>query len=323
MIIETHDLAKRYRKVDAVNGLNVSVEEGSAFALIGPNGAGKTTLIKLLVNILQPSAGSASVLGVDSRRISHGELARIGYVAENQELPGRLTVAEYFDYLRPFYSQWDKNLEDDIRRRMELPGERRIRDLSHGMRMKMTLACALPFRPELLVLDEPLSGLDPLVRDEIIEGVLSHAGETTILISSHELVEIENVVTHVAFLEDGKLLFQEATDDLYGRIKEIRVTLESRAALPAIPPQGWIEARISGNVLTFVDTQYSETTLGARVRAQLPGVRQIEAEPLPLRAIFTALARDSRAKSRERSSLPQEASGESRAELAPTRKRGR
>jgi len=237
MIIETHDLAKRYRKVDAVNGLNVSVEEGSAFALIGPNGAGKTTLIKLLVNILQPSAGSASVLGVDSRRISHGELARIGYVAENQELPGRLTVAEYFDYLRPFYSQWDKNLEDDIRRRMELPGERRIRDLSHGMRMKMTLACALPFRPELLVLDEPLSGLDPLVRDEIIEGVLSHAGETTILISSHELVEIENVVTHVAFLEDGKLLFQEATDDLYGRIKEIRVTLESRAALPAIPPQ--------------------------------------------------------------------------------------
>src|SRR5688572_927005 len=200
MIVEARDLVKQYRRVDAVNDLSFSVEEGSAFALIGTNGAGKTTTLKLLMNLVQPTSGRSSVLGVDSRRLARSELARIGYVSENQVLPGGLTVSDYFDYLRPFYDRWDNGLESSLRQQLQLPADRRIRDLSHGMRMKMTLACALPFRPELLILDEPLSGLDPLARDEIIEGVLGQAGETTIVISSNELNEIENIVTHVAFL---------------------------------------------------------------------------------------------------------------------------
>jgi len=99
-------------------------------------------------------------------------------------MPERLTVSEYLDYLRPFYSRWDRDLEGSIRRQLRLPPERRIGNLSHGMRMKMALACALPFRPELLVLDEPFSGLDPLVRDEFMERLLQQAGEMTVLISS-------------------------------------------------------------------------------------------------------------------------------------------
>src|SRR5207237_9238609 len=137
-----------------------------------------------------------------------------------------LTVGEYLDYLRPFYPKWDRDLEATIRRDLRLPPGRKIGDLSHGMRMKMSLACALPFRPKLLVLDEPFSGLDPLVRDEFMEGLLQQAGEMTILISSHELSEIDGVATHVAFLDEGRLLFEESMSDLVARFREGHVTVE-------------------------------------------------------------------------------------------------
>src|SRR5579863_974844 len=106
MIIEARDLQKSYGRTDALRGLSLSVPEGSAFALIGANGAGKTTTIKVLMNILEPSGGSASVLGVDSRALSPREMAQIGYVSENQDMPERMTVAQYLSYLHPFYPRW-------------------------------------------------------------------------------------------------------------------------------------------------------------------------------------------------------------------------
>ena len=125
-----------------------------------------------------------------------------------------MTVAEYLAYLRPFYPTWDRALEAEMLRQLHLPPDRKIEHLSHGMRMKMALACALSFRPKLLILDEPFSGLDPLARDEFIEGLLQQAGEMTIFISSHELSEIESFATHVGFLDDGRLLFQESVEAL-------------------------------------------------------------------------------------------------------------
>src|SRR5688572_11081060 len=201
MIVETHDLWKAYGRHDALRGLSLSVPEGSAFALIGANGAGKTTTLKVLMNLLEPSRGHATVLGVDSRRLAPRELAQIGYVSENQDMPQRLTVAQFLDHLRPLYRTWDLELERSILAALRLPPDRKIRDLTHGMRMKMALASALPFRPRLLVLDEPFNGLDPLIRDEFMENLLAQAGATTILISTHELADIENVATHVAFID--------------------------------------------------------------------------------------------------------------------------
>jgi ABC-2 type transport system ATP-binding protein len=262
--------------------------------LIGANGAGKTTTIKIFMNILQATQGRATVLGVDSRVISPRELSRIGYVSENEDMPQALTVAEYLDYLRPFYPLWDRELEASIRRRLRLPPERRIRDLSHGMRMKMALACALPFRPKLLILDEPFSGLDPLVRDEFMEGLLEQAGEMTILISSHELGEIDGVATHVAFIDEGKLLFEESMSDLTGRFRDVYVTLEREASAPSQPPRDWLHVRATGNVLAFVDTRFSEQALGERIESVVAGVRRIDAQPMALRSIFTTLARAAR-----------------------------
>jgi len=293
-MIQVHDLWKKFGRHEALRGLSFTVPQGSAYALIGANGAGKPTTNKVLMNILEPSRGSATVLGVDSRRISPNELNRIGYVSENQDMPERLTVAEYLNYLCPFYSRWDRDVEANIRRQLRLPPERRIGDLSHGMRMTMALACALPFRPELLILDEPFSGLDPLVRDEFMEELLQQAGEMTVLISSHELGEIDGVATHVAFLDEGKLLFEESMTDLTGRFREVHITTEREAHPPGQLPSHWLDVKATGNVLMFVATRFSNDAFGEEVSSIVGGVRRIDAQPMALRSIFTTLARAAR-----------------------------
>lgn len=293
-MIQVENLCKRYGRFEALHDVSFSVPRGSAFALIGANGAGKTTCIKILMNILEPTRGTASILGVDSRRISPRELNQTGYVSENQEMPSRLTVSEFFDYLRPFYSRWDRGLEAEIRHQLRLPPDRRIGNLSHGMRMKMALGCALPFRPQLLILDEPFNGLDPLVRDEFMEGLLHQAGEMTILISSHELHEIDGVASHLAFLDDGRLLFVEPMDELSGRFREVRVTFAHEASPPHRAPLEWLQMQAHGNVLSFVDARFSEETLAEEIESLAGTPLRVDAQPMPLRSIFTALARDAR-----------------------------
>jgi ABC-2 type transport system ATP-binding protein len=294
MIIQTHQLRKTFFRVAAVRDVSLSVPEGSAYALIGTNGAGKTTTIRLLMNLLQPSAGTATVLGVDSRRLGPPELAQIGYVSATQDMPGRLTTGQYLAYLRPFYPTWDQALERSILQDLRLPLDTRIQYLSHGMRTKFALVCALSYRPRLLVLDEPFNGLDALVRDELLEGLLRRADAVTMLISSHELAEIEGIVTHVGFLDSGRLLLQESMSDLTERVREVRVTLDHEAAPPEQAPREWLQVRATGNVLSFVDTQFSESDLGSRVTSKLKGVRHIDAQPVSLRSLFTTLARAAR-----------------------------
>ena len=149
---------------------------------------------------------------------------------------------------------------------------------------------------ELLILDEPLSGLDPLVRDDFIEGMLSIAHETTILISSHELHEIEGLATHVAFIYRGKVLFQDPIEELQGRVREIQVTLPPGAEPPASPPAHWLNIKTMGSVVSFVDTQFCETGLSDRLAASFGPVRHIDVAAIGLRPIFTTIARSLREK---------------------------
>jgi ABC-2 type transport system ATP-binding protein len=294
MTIEIENLHKAFGRHEALCGLSLTVPEGSAYALIGANGAGKTTTIKTLMNIIRPTRGTTKILGVDSRRLGVAQLRHIGYVSENQDMPARLTVAQYLDYLRPFYPTWDGELERSILKELRLPPDRRIGDLSHGMRMKMALACALPFRPAVLILDEPFSGLDPLVRDEFMERLLHQAGDMTILISSHELSEIEGVTTHVGFIDQGRLLFQESMTELSDRFRQVRVTLDFPGTLPVPPPDGWLQPMMAGNVVSFVDSRFTESRLAESIAARFKGVKNIEVQPVALRNIFTTLARESR-----------------------------
>jgi ABC-2 type transport system ATP-binding protein len=294
VIINTQDLARKFWRHDAVRGVSLAVPEGAICALVGANGAGKSTLMRMLVNLLRPDSGRAQVLGVDSNRLGPADFQRIGYLSENQELPDRLSVAQYFEYLRALYPDWDAALERQLRTDFELPATRPLGKLSHGMRMKVMLAGALSFRPKLLILDEPLSGLDPLVRDEVMSGLLSQAGETTILISSHEIAEIEGATTHVAFMVRGQLVFQEAVESLGARFRDVSVTLEAPAAGQVLPP-AWVNVRHDGPMVGFTDTAFvDEGRLRQQVEAKLGRFHFLETSAMSLRDIAKATMRATR-----------------------------
>src|SRR5581483_3030300 len=262
-------LGKRFGRGAAVlNGLDFEVPAGSVFGLIGPNGAGKTTTIKILMNILQPSFGRAEVLGRDSRQLGPDEYAGIGYVSENQELPEWMTLEYLLSYLKPFYSTWDDARAADLVRRFELPRGRKLRHLSRGMRMKAALVSSLAYRPRLLVLDEPFSGLDPVVREDLIEGVLESAGETTVLISSHDLAEIESFVSHVGYLDGGRLQFAEEMASLSARFREVEVTVDSPATIPDASqwPAHWLRPEKAAALVRFVETRFDQERTTAEVR---------------------------------------------------------
>src|SRR6478735_9853137 len=289
MIIETSGLHKRFGKVEAIEDLNLRVPEGAVFALIGPNGTGKTTTIRLLMNILHPDSGSITVLGTPSHALTYRDFQRIGYVSESQKLPEGLSVAQYFSYLRSLYPAWDRTLEQDMCSDFDLPPARKLKHLSHGMRMKTLLVGALAFRPKLLVLDEPLSGLDTLVRDEVVAGLLQQAHETTVLISSHELTEIEHFITHVAFMQNGRLLLQEAIDTLQGRFREVTVTLSATKDLPDPCPESWLLPEVSGHRLRFVTSAFIDEHSLYQEVTQHFGAAKVSAEPMPLRSIANSL----------------------------------
>jgi len=292
-VIRTVDLSKRYRKVAALDGLNLAVPEGSVFGLVGPNGAGKTTTLKTVMNIVKPDGGRAEILGVDSRRIGTEELARIGYVSENQEMPDWMTLEYLLAYLKPFYPTWEDERATQLVRQFDLPRDRKLRHLSRGMRMKAALASSLAYRPQLLVLDEPFSGLDPVMREDLIEGIIESAEETTILVSSHDLAEIESFASHIGYLESGRLLFAEEMTSLSARFREVEVTLEASGPVPEDGgwPEAWLRPESSAGVVRFVESNFDAERTASEVRLRFGGVRNISVNAMPLRAIFVTLAR--------------------------------
>lgn len=290
-IIETHNLTRRFGRTEAVHGLNLAVPTGSICALLGANGAGKTTTLKLLMNLLRPTAGEARVLGVDSRRLGERELAQIGYVSENLQLPLWMTVRQLLDYCRPFYPTWDRGLEKSLLAQFDLPEDRRLKALSRGMLMKAALLSSLAYRPKLLVLDEPFSGLDPLVREEFVRGVLevSALGDWTVLVSSHDIEEVERLADQVALLENGRLRLSESAETLQGRFRRVELT----GAAGGAPVAGALEWEQAGQLTRFVETAYAGETTERVWRERFPGVT-VTAQPMTLREIFITLARTGR-----------------------------
>ena len=293
-ILRTIDLSKRFRKTLALDHLNMSVPEHSVYALVGPNGAGKTTAIKILINACPPSEGVAEIFGRDSRRLGPEDFRRIGYVSENQQMPEWMTVEYLMSYLKPFYPDWDASRAEELVRQFELPPDRRIRNLSHGMRMKAALASSLAYRPQLIVLDEPFTGLDALVRDELIEGVLECAEGATILISSHDLSDVETFASHVGYLNRGHLQFSEEIKSLAERFREIQVTPANPLPSPISLPGAWLNAEQSAAVVRFVDSQFDRERTIAEVDRVFGKTHQIAVNPMPLRAIFVTLAKAGR-----------------------------
>ncbi len=290
MIIETHNLTKRFGRHVAVDNVSLSVTEGAIVALVGANGAGKTTTLRLLMNLVRADSGEATVFGVDSQHLRAPDYARLGYVSENQKLPPGLTLDQFFAYLRPLYPTWDHEREGEIRRRLDLPADRKLGQLSRGMRVKAAVAAALPYRPALLVLDEPLSGLDPLVRDEVLEGLLANADGSTILISSHELTEIEGCATHIAFMDKGRLVVQDSLEELSARFRSVTAGFTEDPKRAASLPDSWLTPEWTGRTLRFTYAAYvGDEDLRRTLTSLLGPLAHLSTEPMSLRETSKAL----------------------------------
>jgi ABC-2 type transport system ATP-binding protein len=292
--IKTDRLCRSFGATAAVRELDLAVPRGSFSVLLGPNDADKSTTLRLLLNILAPSSGSARVLGVDSRHLQPAHLARIGYVAESQSLPLWMTLRQLLAYCRPLYPDWDPALERHLLDRFELPLDRRLRGYSPGMQRRAAMLLALAYRPQLLILDEPFSGLDPLAREELIAGMLELAGEQpwTMLLSSHDMLSVARLADHVSFINRGKLLLSEEMETLCSRFREVEVVSSEQLQLPGKLPASWLRPQVAGRTLRFVDCDYHETGTADQVRARLANLEEIDTTPMSLHDIFLVLARE-------------------------------
>ena len=238
--VELRGLTKRYGKALAVDGLELTVPRGTVLGLLGPNGAGKSTTLRMLMGLPRPTSGSMSVLGLDVFRAPAAVKQRVGYVPETPYIHRWMTVGEVIRFARALYSTWNDEQCESLLDLFHLSRAKRVRQLSKGMLAKVSLLIALAHEPELLVLDEPLSGLDPIARDEFLDGVLHGlcAGDRTVLFSSHQLDDVNRLSDSVAVLCAGHLLVHCSLDELRSA-KRVRAVLQD-GRLPRDPPREMI-----------------------------------------------------------------------------------
>lgn len=207
-VITVSDLSRRFGAKMALASVSLSVPRGGVYGLVGANGAGKTTLIKHILGLLRAESGSVRVFGRDPVGDPAGVLARIGYLSEENDLPGWMRVDELIRYSRAFYPDWDDEYAEELRQTFALDSATKIKNLSKGQKARAGLLIALAYRPELLVLDEPSSGLDPIVRRDILGAVIRTIADEgrTVVFSSHLLDEVEQVADHVTMIREGTIV---------------------------------------------------------------------------------------------------------------------
>jgi len=215
-IVEVQRLTRRFGNKLALDELSLSIPRGGVFGLIGGNGAGKTTLIRHVLGMFKAQSGAVRVFGVDPVASPVGVLGRIGYLSEDRDLPNWMRVSELMRYTQAFFPLWDTHFAEELRRMFDLDPKARINNLSRGQRARAGLLVALAHRPELLVLDEPSSGLDPVVRRDILGAIIRTIADEgrTVLFSSHLLDEVERVADRVAIIHHGKILLSASMDDI-------------------------------------------------------------------------------------------------------------
>jgi ABC-2 type transport system ATP-binding protein len=234
--VEIQGLSRRFGTNDALSDVSLTIPRGVVFGIVGTNGAGKTTLIRHVVGLLRPQRGSVAVFGLDPVANPVGVLARVGYLSELNELPDWMSVEELIGFTRSFYPTWDGGYAHSLQQQFELDPRRKIQHLSKGQRARVGLLLALAFRPELLVLDEPSSGLDPLVRRDILVAVIQTVVQDgrTVLFSSHLLEEVERVADRVAIVESGRIIENGQLDQLKSRYLRLILRFDDVRAAPPL-----------------------------------------------------------------------------------------
>jgi ABC-2 type transport system ATP-binding protein len=285
--IETAGLTKFYGAQRGIESLDIRVERGEVFGFLGPNGAGKTTTIRLLLDLIRPTAGRAAVAGLDTRTQSLEVRRLTGYLPGELKLPGRSTVLELLSFLGNLRGGVDRGRVEQLAERLELRLDRRIGDLSKGNKQKVGVVAAFMHDPELLILDEPTGGLDPLRRLDVLELIRERAASgRTVFLSSHDLAEVEHVSGRVGIVRDGSLvavediatLKERAIRRVEARLAEPATDIESLRGVPGVHDvtvhDGVIRLRVEGSMDPLV-----------KALARLP-VQTLTSEPPELDEIF-------------------------------------
>jgi ABC-2 type transport system ATP-binding protein len=215
-IIDIRRLTRQFGNKTALNDISLTVPRGGVFGLIGGNGAGKTTLIKHILGMLKAHAGTVRVFGLDPVQNPVGTLGRIGYLSEDRDLPNWMRVGELLRYTQAFFPTWDEAYAEELRQAFDLDAKARIKTLSRGQRARAGLLVALAHRPDLLMLDEPSSGLDPVVRRDILGAIIRTIADEgrTVFFSSHLLDEVERVADRVAIIHEGRIMLASSMDEI-------------------------------------------------------------------------------------------------------------
>ncbi len=226
-LVEVSGLSRRFGSTLALNDVSFRADVGSVYGLVGANGAGKTTLIRHLLGLLRPQSGRVRVFGLDPVREPVGVLRRVGYLSEQRELPEWMRLDELLRYTQAYHPSWDQSYADQLLDTFGLDRRKKFADLSQGMRAQAGLVVAVAHRPELLILDEPSSGLDVVVRHDILDAIVRTVTEDgrTVIFSSHLLDEVERMCDHVTVMHEGRVALQGPLDEIRGmhRVSQVRV----------------------------------------------------------------------------------------------------
>ncbi len=229
-LLEVNGIEKKYKSF-VLGPLDLALPAGTVLGLIGRNGSGKTTTIKAILNMINLDGGRISIFGMDHRRDEQQIKQRIGFVPDECALPPTLGAGQVEKFLSPLFPQWNAEWYGELLRRFAIPRDQKIKEFSKGMKMKLMLACALAHTPDLLILDEATSGLDPVVRSEILDLLREYLmeGERGIILSSHITSDLEKTADYIAFIDRGKIRLSLSIDDFqsdYGIVKCSRADLE-------------------------------------------------------------------------------------------------
>jgi len=234
-IVEVQNVTRRFGTKLALDDVSFYVPAGSVVGLVGENGAGKTTLIKHILGLLKAQTGTVRVFGRDPVADPVGVLSRIGYLSEEPDMPGWMRISQLIRYVGAFYPTWDHGYAERLRQEFGLDSAAKIKQLSKGQRARAGLLIALAYRPELLVLDEPSSGLDPIVRRDILGAIIRTIADEgrTVLFSSHLLAEVERVSDQVAMIQSGRIVFCDSMERIHQ--SHARLTLRFEEPRPTPP----------------------------------------------------------------------------------------